>query len=213
MKYRNWLFILGIFLAILVLVIFNTNNTYAYPYEINNSVLFYNDDLDILEDNIEKYLTNLDDLLIINSSYELSDVLIDNYDFLIYFAMDYIFDNYEYYSDRLIEKEMYYYVNREFESYNNNLYVSIDEIYNITDKYFGIRDFIIVNDNLIVSDGYVSLIDYTEDRFSLEIKDVEVSVNGDLVMASVYYDNDVSYLYTFFYENSVLKIRNIEVLV
>ena len=80
--------ILGI--IIICLIYFVTNNTYAYQYNVDNYTLFYKNNKDELESDIKKYIDDIDDLLIANSSYELSNNLSENYIFLVNFAMDYI---------------------------------------------------------------------------------------------------------------------------
>lgn len=104
------------------------DNTYAYSYDIENGILFYKEDSDELENDINKYIGYIDDYIIANSSYEMSDYLDENYDFLVNFANDYVINNREYYSEYL---------------YDDNIRLST--IYKITDKYFGIRDFYIDN--------------------------------------------------------------------
>lgn len=211
MRVRNWIFI-GVVIIVLMLTIVSTRNTFAYSYEIDDSVLFFDYDQEVLEENIKKYLEDLDDLLIVNSRFELSDLLVENYDFLVYFALDYVLMYHEIYRDILVEKDIYYYVNRDLETLNTNLYISLEEIYKITDQYFGVRDFQVVNADVLVIDDYISLVDYTKRKFSLDIERVQVSIQENYVLATVYYENDVCYLYTFENQNNVLKIRNIEVL-
>ena len=109
------------------------NDTYSYSYDIVKTNLFYNEDKNQLKEDLQVYIDFVDDYIIPNSSYEMSCYLNENYDFLVYFAMDYILDNYEYYSEKIIYK-------------GNNKYISIEEVYNITDKYFGVRDFYILID-------------------------------------------------------------------
>lgn len=208
---KKWLFVLGVGIFTIVMMSNVINSTFAYPYNLDEAVLFYEDDYRLMEENIGKYLKNIDDLLIVNSSFELSDILVENYDFLVYFAMDYIFLHYESYQDKIISGEDYYYTTRELEVKSTNQYISLEEIYVITDRYFGVRDFSLVNVNIKVVNDYVTLIDYTELSFSLELESVQVEVIDDIVYAKVYYENDVCYLYAFSNENYVLKLMNIEV--
>ena len=174
--------------------------TFSYSYDIDKTNLFYNEDKNQLKEDLQVYIDFVDDYIIPNSSYEMSYYLNENYDFLIYFAMDYILDNYEYYNDKIIYKD-------------NNKYISIEEIYNITDKYFGVRDFYILVDNIIVDDnGYVELFDYNEVVFDLSIINIDLISSGNQVNAIVLYENEVKYSYLFDNINGVLKIKNIEVL-
>ena len=92
----------------------------------------------------------------------------------------------------------------------NNINFSTSKI-EITDKFFGERDFKIINSNVKIVDKYISIIDYNEDLFMEEIKDVSISEKDDYVIAKVIYDYD-KYLYTFYKKNNVLKIYDVEVL-
>lgn len=172
------------------------NDTYAYSYEIEDGVLFYKSDTLELESDISEYISYIDDYIVPNSSFEMSDYLDENYDFLVNFAMDYVINNREYYSEYI---------------YEDKILVSV--IYDITYKYFGKRDFYV--DGVIKVDDleYVSLVDYNEKRFRLVIQDVSITSDSEtFVSAVVSYDNEVKYNYLFKVIDGVLKIRNIEVL-
>lgn len=208
---KNFLLMILVVVAIFV-VICNSNFTFAYDYSKENTILFYDENKEKLEENIELYLSEIDDFLILNSSYEYSDVLKYNYDFLLYFAFDYIFKYEEFYKDKIKVLDKYSYYNNKGNIKDTNKYISLDEIYLITDKYFGIRDFKVVFDNVNVIDNYVSIIDYNEDVFKYQIIDLEVYDKGNVVDVEVMYKNDNKFLYTFDVINNVMKINNIEVL-
>lgn len=91
-------------------------------------------------------------------------------------------------------------------------YISINEIYKITDKYFGVTNFEIINYNINIIDNKISLIDYENQYFDLTINQVVVDNTDETITAKVYYDNNSSHLYEFENINNVLKIKNIEVL-
>lgn len=186
--------------------------TFAYPYTLDESVLFIDKNEDKMAAKIKIYLDDIDDLLIVNSSFELSDTLVYNYDFLVYFALDYILANYEYYYDEIKYLDNYTYFTKEFGEKSTNQYIALEEVYVITEKFFGIRDFEIISDNIKIVDGYISLIDYTLEDFSLSINNVAVKYEENMVEATVHYGDNISYLYTFENQDNVLKIRNIEVL-
>ena len=69
----------------------------------------------------------------------------------------------------------------------------------------------VLNYDVCVDDEYVSLSEYASDRIEAEIRDVKVDVNGNDVDAFVTYDNDFKYLYSFYNDNNVLKLVNVEV--
>lgn len=67
-------FIVSIFITILILII---NNSYAYQYDdlIHNYTLFYKEDKEELTSDIKEYISQIDDILIPNSNFELSNTL------------------------------------------------------------------------------------------------------------------------------------------
>lgn len=190
--------------------IFNTS--FAYTYNLEESTLFYEEDTERLEEKIKIYLNDIDDLLIVNSSFDLSDTLSYNYDFLVYFAIDYILKYKENFQDKIVTLQNYSYTTIEGYEEENNQYIPLEEIYKITDKYFGIKNFEIINDNVKIVNNYISLTDYTTSIFSLKINDISVQIKENQVLATVNYEMNTTYLYTFENQNNVLKIKNIEVL-
>lgn len=208
---KNVLFSILIVLVIIAIVLIVANSSFAYEYKNDNYMLFYKDDNVELENDIKLYLSRIDDYLIPNSSYLYSDILVDNYDFLTNFALDYIINNREVYYDKIVELDNYVYYDINYKEKNTKKYIDIEEIYKITDKYFGIRDYSIINDNINIKNNYISLSDYTDRLFSLDIINVDVSFNDNTVIAIVTYDSLDKYKYTFKNINNVLKIYNIEV--
>ena len=208
---KNITFSIFIVLIISVIVVIVSNNSFAYEYTINNYTLFYKDDLNELGKDITVYLDSIDDYLIPNSSYLYSDILVENYDFLTNFALDYIINNKEAYIDKIIKLDDYTYYDSHYNELNTNEYIDIEEIYDITYKYFGIKDYSIINDNVSIINNCVSLSDYTERLFSSQVKNLDVDKNKDMIIATVSYDSGDRYKYTFKIINNVLKIYNIEV--
>ena len=194
---KERIFVLGLFLLVSFFLVDMTKGTYSYSYDIDKAVLFYNDDTEKLENDIKEYIGVIDNYLISNSSFDMSYYLNENYDFLVNFAIDYILGNIEYYHENIV-------------IIDNENYIDIENIYNITDKYFGVRDFYILNSN--VNGEYIQLINYNELEFNLSIVDVVVVSNSSEIVASVLYENNVKYNYLFDNVNGVLKIKNIEVL-
>jgi len=190
--------------------IFNTS--FAYQYEKDNSVLFYKSDYEELKNDIEKYLNDIDNILIPNSSFLYSDKLVDNYDFLVNFAIGYVLKNKEYYENEIKSLDNCIYMNKDGNEEITNNYIDINIIYDITDFYFGVKDFIIINDNVCLNNNYISLSNYTNEDFSLGISEVLVSSNGDYINAIINYGEFNRYKYVFYKNNNVLKLNNIEVL-
>ena len=82
-------------ISITILLCGMFDSSYAYSYDIDNLVLFYKEDYKELGSDIKKYISNIDDYIIPNSRYLYGDMLVDNYDFLVYFASDYVINNRE----------------------------------------------------------------------------------------------------------------------
>ena len=115
------------------------SSTMAYSYKIDKSVLFYKENEEELADDIKVYLENVDDYLIRNSSYLYGDKLVQNYDFLVHFALDYILSNREYYVDSIRKGEECLYINKEGVGAFTYDYVDISVVYEVTNFYFGIK--------------------------------------------------------------------------
>lgn len=207
--------LLGLFLIVSILFLGNKifSTSFAYSYDIDNSVLFYKDDYRELEDDISKYLSNIDNLIIANSSFVYSDKLVDNYDFLVHFALDYILNNSEYYYKDIRVLDNCLYIDKDGIDNYTSQYIDLDIVYDITDFYFGIRDFSVINDDVCMMGDYISLSDYNGSEFNFDIVDVEVSGNIDEIKAVVSYDDNNKYLYSFVNVNNILKINDVEVIV
>lgn len=187
------------------------SDSFAYSYDIEKSVLFFHNNIDKLEKDIELYLQDIDDFIIPNSSFLYSDKLSNNYDFLVRFAIDYVIYNREYYYNDIKKLDSCFYINRDGRKLSTLDYVNVSVVYDIVDFYFGMNNFSIINDDVCMDDRYISLSNYTDDNFNLEIDDVIVTVNDLDVHALVVYKGEVKYLYTFCNENNILKIKNVEV--
>lgn len=210
MKGKDLLLLL--FIISLIGVIIYSNKSYAYTDNYDYT-LFYKEDYNELENNIKVYLKDIDYLIYNNSDYTTYNTLSDNYEFMINFALDYISINKDKYNDKIVIKDNYNYIDRYNNSLSTNEYISIDTIYDITYKYFGKKDFIILNDNVNVIDNYISL---SSNKFiipNLEINNISISKEEDKVIAKIKYVNDNNTTYNFIFNNidGILKITNVEV--
>lgn len=196
--------VVGIVLAILA------SNTWAYQDD-ENYVLFYNDNTDVLEDDIKYYISKIDDYLLPNSSFIYSDILTENYDFLTNFALDYIINNRTYYNDKIVILDNYTYYDKHHNSKNTNEFINKQEIYKITNMFFGIKDYVILNDNINIINDYISLTDYNEAIFNSQINNVEINNDGNYLKCVAYYDSGDRYNYIFKNNDNILKLYNIEV--
>ena len=209
---KNILFSLLITLVIVIIVLIVASGSFAYEYKNDNYTLFYKDNISELEEDVKDYLSYIDDYLIPNSSYLYSDILVENYDFLTNFALDYIIYNREVYSNKIIEGDDFNYYDINYSKLSTNKYIEIEEIYKITDKYFGIRDYSIINNNVNKVNNYISLSDYTNRLFTLDITKVSIEYDNDLILANVTYNSGDKYKYTFKIIDNILKLYNIEVM-
>ena len=181
-------------------------NSFAYTYELDNSILFYKENHNALEEDISIYLESVDDYIIPNSSFIYDESLRNNYDFLINFALDYVRYNSDAYSDNIKNYDECFYLSGDGYRQSTFSYVDVSTVYEIIDKYFGVRDFSILNDNVCLRDNYISLSDYSNNLFLSNIVDVEVFKSEDKLSVEVIYSNNDKYLYIFNIYNNVLKL-------
>ena len=183
--------------------------SFAYE-EYYGKTLFYSDDVNELKDNICRYIDRYDNYIIPNSDYMYSNVLTENYNFLTNYALDYIVNNKDEYKNDIVIIDNYQYYDRHYNMKNTNEYIKIDKIYELTDMFFDIKDYVIINNNVKLIDDYISLIDYDDNDFTSKIVSLEV-IQGDYVLATVNYDNGDSFKYYFKKKNNTLKLYNVEV--
>ena len=204
--------LLILFVISLIGLIIYSNKSYAY-IDNYDYTLFYKEDNNELSNNIKVYLKDVDYLIYNNSDYTSYNTLSDNYEFMVNFALDYIYLNKDKYKDNIVIKDNYNYIDRYNNRLSTNEYISIDIIYDITYKYFGKKDFIILNNNVNIIDNYISL---SSNKFiipNLEINNISISKEEDKVIAKVKYTNDDNTTYKFIFNNDgeILKISNVEV--
>lgn len=122
-----------------MLVILEENNT-------NNIdlVLEDNDKIDDFRIELLNYIDLVDNRLIPNASFSLSNKLNENYDFMTKFAISFILDNKEYYD--IINGEVCKYTDEYKNVYETSEYIKLDKIYEITGNVFGVEYYYILND-------------------------------------------------------------------
>ena len=202
--------ILFVVMILLFCFYFVFQNTVAYDYFSDNYTLFYKDNKNELEKDIKKYLEKNGDILITNSEFGDFDVLSNNYSYMVNFALDYILKYSERYLDKFTVLDNYRYYDCHYQMKNTNQYISLDYVYDITDRFFGMRDFKIINNNISLVDNYVPVINYCDDSFLNSLLDVTIEEEAGFIKAYAKYDYG-KYLFVFFVKNNVLKIYNIEV--
>ena len=212
MNNKKMLLLLGFFLF--VIIVFNIfKNTYAYDYKDYDYTLFYKDNESELTEDIKKYISDIDYLIYNNSEFSTYETLNDNYEFMVNFAIDYISMNKYKYKDNIVSISIYSFVTLLLWCLSKYLYGSNKTIYDVTNKYFGVKDFTILNNNINIIDKYISLSGTTKNKINLEIDSASISKDNDIITADIKYKNDseTDYIYTFKINNNILKIYNVEV--
>lgn len=197
-----------------VFIIFNIfKKTYAYDYKDYDYTLFYKEDKEELTGDIKKYIYDIDYLIYNNSDFSIYDSLSDNYEFMVDFAIDYISTHKDRYQDKIVLLEAFKYTDNRYHDKVTNEYIDIDTIYDITDKYFGIKDFLILNDNINKIDKYISLSGNTSKDIDLDIYSVDIEEKDNNLLVNIKYENDLTtnYIYTFRIDNNILTLSNVEV--
>ena len=207
--------IISIIISVVVGIIFVSifKNTYAYDYNNYDYTLFYKENKEELSDDIKKYISDIDYIIYDNSDYSVYDNLSDNYSFMVNFAIDYIIMHKDNYLDKIKVLEKYSYIDVYRNNKVTNEYIDIDTIYSITNKYFGLKDFAILNTNINVIDNYISLSGTSDKKVNLEIENVDIKELNGRIEANITYKNnpDIKYIYTFIIKDNVLKLYNVEV--
>ena len=198
-------------IIIFFLVVMLINNTFAYHYESGSDVLFYKENNKEMSDDIEKYLKKMDKLFIINAKFEDAEILHDNYNYMVNFALSYILSQKEKYQESIKIRDLFSYYDVEYKKRETNQYIPLEILYQVTDNFFGVRDFVIMNDNVNIIDDDISLIEYNSTDFLNVMKKVTVTEKNGYVYADVKYDYG-EYVFVFYKKNNVLKLYNIEVL-
>lgn len=208
-----------IILVLELLFIFIIDNSYALDEDtINNLEEVNNLVLDIKLENIDNkeeiynFIDLIDDSLIPTATFNMSDKLNDNYDFLTNFAINFILNNEEYYKDNIVVGEEYIY-NTEYSNYTTNKYIDINTIYDITYNVLGKKNYYIVNDYLTIENNLVPLLLTEEYPFFMEIEQIidiiKFSNNYEILIK--YKDIDLTYKYIFEKIDNNYIVSNLEV--
>ena len=206
-----------VFLMFGMLLMFFVGSSFALDEEtINEIEMLENKELDIKLENIEdydevhKFIDLIDDSLIPTASFNMSDVLNDNYDFLSVFAINFILNNEEYYKNDIVYGENYVYDSYGYK-YETNKYIDINKIYDITYNILGKKDYYIVNDYLKIENNLVPLLLLNNYSFLMEIDSIVdiVKFSEKYEVIVKYKDIDITYKYIFEKLNDNYIINNI----
>lgn len=170
-----------IILAITIILLLSFKGSFAQtePLDLNENNF---------EQKVKNYIDIIDDYLIPNTTYEISNILNENYDFLVNFSLSYINNNKDKYE--IIKK-------------NNEEYINIDEIYKITNKIFGQKYFIILNQEI---DNNLIKINKKNETFKMKISNIEIK-NYDVYIK--YEEINLKYIYQFKKNDNNLVLYNV----
>lgn len=180
---------------------------------INNIdlILEDNSNMDEFRNDILNYIDLVDDRLIPNTSFSLSNRLSENYDFITKFAISFILDNREYYD--IVNGEIYKYIDEYKNEYETMEYINLDKLYEITNNVFGVDYYYILNDYIDVDNDMIPLIMIDDISFDMEIDKIIDIYKYDKYMDVIvkYVDSEIEYVYTFENINNRYVISNLNV--
>lgn len=191
-------FIIGFMVGLIFLFLFTSLSRGSYAKEEDKVLeidLYKNIDDTVLMEDIKEFIDLVDGDIIVNSSFNLSSVLNENYDFLTKFVISFVLNNAEYFD--IINGPDYEYIDDSGRVYTSNKYISVDLLYDIVYRIFGVEYYYILDEDLVVDDKIV-LID-TEEKFNMEISDI-VKVDKNFKYYDVYVKYDLydgEYIYRF----------------
>lgn len=202
------LFMLGVTLFVGDKKSFANDNVIEDNFNLN---LEYNEDKNIFKNDLYNYIDLIDNSLFAMSSFSMSDTLNENYDFLIDFAISFILNNEEQYKDDIIVGEEYVYIDDFGNKYTSNRYVNIELIYDITNSIFGKRDYVVINEQINVSNNLIPLLLIKDNASFMDISEIsDYSLFGNKYNVYVKYrDIDLEYIYVFDNIDGRLILNNV----
>jgi len=180
---------------------------------IFNIQLEYATDENILKNDLFDFINLIDDSLFAMSSFDMSDTLNENYDFLTTFAISLILNNEINYNDKIVYGNEYIYEDSYGNVYSTDKYVSLDVLYDITNNVFGKSNYVIINDYLNVEDNLIPLLLIKDNVSFMEIQEIiDVTVFANQLSVYVKYrDIDYEYIYSFLNKDGRLILVNLDV--
>lgn len=208
-------FFITFFVILFILIIVNYQDSYSIEMDnINdiNLILEDNSDINILKDNIYNYIDMIDDNLITNSSYNMSNILSENYDFLVNFSIAFILNNIDYYEEDIITMNEYTYMDLYGNTYSIDKYINIDTLYDITYNVFGKRYFYIDNEIIKVRDNLLPLLNINSNNIIMNIDNIQVvKINNGYNVYVKYQELEYKYIYNFINVDNHLVINNVSI--
>ena len=171
--------------------------------------LYDNSNMDILKDDMLEFIDLVDDEIFINSSFNMSSKLNENYDFLNNFVISFVLDNQKYFEIGYLNYAMELGIENKVSSY-----ISMDTFYDITYRIFGVEYYYILDEDIVMDDNILLIRRNNIDSIDMEIEDIKRidSGNGYYDVHVKYVDNDIEYVYRFdVIDDNRLVISNLSV--
>lgn len=201
-------------LLLIVTVLFTSQNKSSYSLEENSPIskiinldLEYTTNETILKNNLFNFINEIDDTLI--PIYEYTDDLSldNNYHFMTTFAINFISNHLDYYESKLITGSSYQVPNSNTQ---NNKYIPISLIYEITSSIFNRRYYHITNQEIsIVNDSIPLNTESYPIEMNLSSIETITKNNNQLLVNVKYQEMDFSYQYEFLINNNKLILKNL----
>ena len=197
-----------IFIGVIVLLVVLSSNSFAKPVEDFSLELVDQENKEILKGDIAYFIDLVDDNLIPNASFGMSNQLNENYEFFTKFAISFVLDHMEEYE--ILDGEEYQYINQYGEVFSTNKYIDINTLYNIVNDVLGVEYYYIVEDYLKIREDIVPLLEIDTRRFSLEIERIVEfnSIDNGYSIVIKYKDMDILYEYILSKDEERLYISN-----
>ena len=208
---KNKIFVSSLFFVFLTFIFVSIfRDSYANIEEDNIKLdLYDNSNMDILKDDMIKFIDLVDKQIFINSSFNMSSKLNENYDFLNNFVISFVMDNRDYFEIGYLDHAMSLGIDNKV-----NSYISMDTFYDITYRIFGVEYYYIMDEDIVRDDNILLVRRNYVDDFEMKIEDIEKidSGNGYYDVYVKYVDNDIDYIYRFdIMDDNRLVISNLSV--
>lgn len=156
--------------------------------------LYNNSNMDILKDDMLYFIDLVDENIFKNSSFNMSNKLNENYDFLNNFVISFVLDNSECFD--IIN------LNGEIELGTGNMvssFISMDTFYDITYKIFGVEYYYIMDEDIVIDNNILLVRRNNIDEIDMEIEEIsKIDIgNGYYDVYVKYMNNDIKYIYRF----------------
>lgn len=192
-------FIVGTLVLTIVIFLFVSIFRGSYANEEMDTIkldLYYNSNEEIFKDELEDFIDLVDENIIVNSSFNLSNVLNENYDFLTKFVISFVLDNEDYFD--ILYGDDYIYKDEYGNGYTTNKYISMDTLYNVTNKIFGVEYYYVLDRNLVVNE-MLALIDFPDNDREINMIIDRINYvsmgNGNYDVYVRYTDYEFDYIY------------------